>query len=245
MGMTIAERFLALASDQPAVKAGEIVDAKVDVAMSHENAGMVLHHFKTIGVSHVWDPEKNRDRFRSPHAGRVRAHRDHAQDDPGVCQSREHPQLLRHQRGHLPPGTARAWALASRRGAGRDRFAHDDARRVRMFRHGHRCDGNGLRLGDGQALAACPRNHPRRSAAASSNPSSAPRTLCSMLSACSAQTVRTTGQSNSWDRPIHEMTIASRMVLSNLSMEMGAKVAFVPPDEKTTQLRARTNGQTL
>ena len=32
---------------------------------------------------------------------------------------------------------------------------------------------------------------------------------------------------------IRNMSIASRMVLSNLSMEMGAKVAFVVPDEKT------------
>ena len=32
---------------------------------------------------------------------------------------------------------------------------------------------------------------------------------------------------------IKKMSIASRMVLSNLSMEMGAKVAFVYPDEKT------------
>lgn len=38
------------------------------------------------------------------------------------------------------------------------------------------------------------------------------------------------------------MSIGSRMVLSNLSMEMGAKVALVAPDEKTLHyVRSRTN----
>ena len=58
MPMTMAEKILARAAGRSQTVAGEIVDAAVNVAMSHENAGMVLHHFKTIGASRVWDPER-------------------------------------------------------------------------------------------------------------------------------------------------------------------------------------------
>ena len=58
MAMTMAEKILARSAGKDAVSAGEIIDANVDVAMSHENAGMVLHHFKTIGADRVWDPER-------------------------------------------------------------------------------------------------------------------------------------------------------------------------------------------
>jgi homoaconitase/3-isopropylmalate dehydratase large subunit len=41
---------------------------------------------------------------------------------------------------------------------------------------------------------------------------------------------------------ISDLTVASRMVISNQAMEMGAKVAIIPPDEKTTEyIRSRTD----
>jgi len=57
MGKTIAEKILSRASGTDA-RAGEIVDASVDRAMSHDNAALVSKVFRTIGVEHVWDPEK-------------------------------------------------------------------------------------------------------------------------------------------------------------------------------------------
>uniref|UniRef100_A0A7C4TAD3 3-isopropylmalate dehydratase large subunit n=1 Tax=candidate division WOR-3 bacterium TaxID=2052148 RepID=A0A7C4TAD3_UNCW3 len=56
--MTIAEKILAKASGRPRVVPNEIVMAKVDVAMSHENADVVLKSFLEIGVKKVWDPDK-------------------------------------------------------------------------------------------------------------------------------------------------------------------------------------------
>lgn len=58
MGMTLAEKILARASGKSVVKPDEIVIAKVDIAMSHENADVVRKSFAEIGVEKVWDPDK-------------------------------------------------------------------------------------------------------------------------------------------------------------------------------------------
>lgn len=58
MGMTLAEKILARASGRACVKPDEIVVAEVDLAMSHENADLVRKSFAEIGVPRVWDPSK-------------------------------------------------------------------------------------------------------------------------------------------------------------------------------------------
>lgn len=58
MGMTLAEKILARASGKSIVKPDEIVIAKVDIAMSHENADVARKSFAEIGVEKVWDPNK-------------------------------------------------------------------------------------------------------------------------------------------------------------------------------------------
>jgi 3-isopropylmalate/(R)-2-methylmalate dehydratase large subunit len=63
MGMTMVEKILARASAQVAVKAGDVVEPRVDLAMSHENAALVLNQFEEIykgtGLeARVWDPSK-------------------------------------------------------------------------------------------------------------------------------------------------------------------------------------------
>ena len=63
MGMTMVEKILAQASDQEAVRAGDVVEPKVDLAMSHENGALVLNQFleiyKDTGLeARVWDPSK-------------------------------------------------------------------------------------------------------------------------------------------------------------------------------------------
>ncbi|MGE5775783.1 MAG: 3-isopropylmalate dehydratase large subunit [Chloroflexota bacterium] len=61
--MTIVEKILARATGQSAVKAGGVVEPRVDLAMSHENAALVLNQFQEIykgtGLdANVWDPSK-------------------------------------------------------------------------------------------------------------------------------------------------------------------------------------------
>ncbi len=63
MGMTVVEKILARASGLPAVKAGDVLEPRVDLAMSHENAALVINQFLQIfeGTGRepkVWDPSK-------------------------------------------------------------------------------------------------------------------------------------------------------------------------------------------
>ena len=58
MGETISEKILARVSGKKSVSAGEIVNAYVDLAMSHDNTISVSKVFKEIGMKKVWDPNK-------------------------------------------------------------------------------------------------------------------------------------------------------------------------------------------
>jgi 3-isopropylmalate/(R)-2-methylmalate dehydratase large subunit len=63
MGMTVSEKILARAAGLPRVRAGDVVEPRVDLAMSHENAALVINQFLEIhaGTSitpRVWDPAK-------------------------------------------------------------------------------------------------------------------------------------------------------------------------------------------
>ena len=63
MGMTIVEKILARASGRPSVRVGDVLEPKVDLAMSHENGALVINQFQEIyngtGLEpKVWDPRK-------------------------------------------------------------------------------------------------------------------------------------------------------------------------------------------
>jgi 3-isopropylmalate/(R)-2-methylmalate dehydratase large subunit len=63
MSMTLVEKILAKATNQQSVKAGDVLEPKVDLAMSHENAALVINQFteiyKDTGIPlKVWDPTK-------------------------------------------------------------------------------------------------------------------------------------------------------------------------------------------
>lgn len=57
MGKTFAEKILSIASGQD-VKAGDIVVVEPDFCMSHENSSAVSRTFQTIGLKKVWNPDK-------------------------------------------------------------------------------------------------------------------------------------------------------------------------------------------
>jgi 3-isopropylmalate/(R)-2-methylmalate dehydratase large subunit len=63
MAMTIAEKILARASGRREAKAGDVLEPAVDLAMSHENAALVINQFQEIyqGTGRVpppWDPSR-------------------------------------------------------------------------------------------------------------------------------------------------------------------------------------------
>ncbi|HPD09124.1 MAG TPA: aconitase family protein, partial [Methanomassiliicoccales archaeon] len=55
--MTFAQKVLSHASGREAFP-GDIVSAKIDLAMSHENAALVLRAFNEMGAKGVWDAER-------------------------------------------------------------------------------------------------------------------------------------------------------------------------------------------
>jgi homoaconitate hydratase family protein len=56
--MTLVEKLLARASGRSEVKPDHLVVARVDLAMSHENADLVRKSFQELGVPRVWDPSR-------------------------------------------------------------------------------------------------------------------------------------------------------------------------------------------
>jgi len=63
MSMTAVEKILARASGLPSVTAGDVVEPRVDLAMSHENAALVINQFQEIyqgtGLQpRIWDPSR-------------------------------------------------------------------------------------------------------------------------------------------------------------------------------------------
>jgi 3-isopropylmalate/(R)-2-methylmalate dehydratase large subunit len=63
MGMTIVEKILAKSTAKRSVKPGDVLEPEVNVAMSHENAALVINQYNDIwkdtGLSpKVWDPSR-------------------------------------------------------------------------------------------------------------------------------------------------------------------------------------------
>jgi 3-isopropylmalate/(R)-2-methylmalate dehydratase large subunit len=63
MSMTVVEKILARASGAASVKAGDVVEPSVDLAMSHENAALVINQFVEIYRNtplepKLWDPAR-------------------------------------------------------------------------------------------------------------------------------------------------------------------------------------------
>jgi 3-isopropylmalate/(R)-2-methylmalate dehydratase large subunit len=63
MGMTVVEKILARATGRGEASAGEVVEPAVDLAMSHENAALVINQFLAVFAGtglepRVWDPSK-------------------------------------------------------------------------------------------------------------------------------------------------------------------------------------------
>lgn len=63
MSMTVVEKILARACGLPSVKVGDVVEPKVDLAMSHENAALVINQFNEIyqGTNltpKIWDASR-------------------------------------------------------------------------------------------------------------------------------------------------------------------------------------------
>ena len=155
MGMTVVQKILARASGRTAARWARCVEPKVDLAMSHENAALVVNQFLEIFQGSGREPQDlgsgpGRDHLRPPRAGRVVEDRHQPEERARVRRRPGHRALPRHPRRrgrHLPPGAAGERLRAARPGGGGHRLAHHHPRRARRLRVRHRRHRDGERLG--------------------------------------------------------------------------------------------------
>ena len=239
--MTIAEKILARASGRKKVMPNEIVMARVDKAMSHENADVVLRSFKDIGLEKVWDNERiiilfdhripaDSQRTAETHR-RLRKFVKEQQikyfydQKEGICH-----QILA-EFGHDLPG---------------DVLVGTDSHTTTHGAFGMFATGIGATemagvWATGELWLRVPESI-RLNITGKFRPFVSAKDLILHIigkieaDGANYQAVEFHGE------VISKLSMASRMVLSNLSMEMGAKVALIPPDHITTSyLEKRTN----
>jgi len=239
--MTLAEKILARAAGKKSVMPRQVVTAKIDVAMSHENADVVLRAFREIGVDKVWDPNRivilfdhripaESEKTAATHQ-RIRQfvneqHIKYFYDlNEGIC----HQILPEH--GHSRPGNV---------------MVGTDSHTTTHGAYGAFATGIGATemagvWATGELWFMVPETMKINVVGDFRRHVSAKDLILHIIGKISAsgadyRAVEFSGPS------ISEMSLASRMVLTNLSMEMGAKVAFVAPDAKTIEyVKSRTD----
>jgi len=243
MGMTLAEKILARASGCERVTPDQIVIARVDLAMSHENADLVRKSYLEIGLERVWDPSKIVIVFdhRVPAESEKTATTHKAVREFVAAQGIEHfydvgrggicHQVLPEQ-GHVRPGMV---------------LVGTDSHTTTHGAFGAFATGIGATemagvWAEGELWFKVPATL-RIEVEGEFRPWISAKDLIlhviGMLGAAGADY-----RAVEFDGPaIRRMTVASRMVLCNLAMEMGAKVAFTPVDEVLLDyLRPRVEG---
>ena len=229
--MTLAEKILARASGRERVWPDQIVVARVDLAMSHENADLVRKSFLEIGLARVWDPSRIVIVFdhRIPAESERTATTQKAVREFVAAQGIEHfydvgrggicHQVLP-ENGHVWPGmvlvgtdshtTTHGAFGAFATGIGATEMAGVWAEGALWFKV-----PSTLRIEvEGEFRQWV----------------SAKDLILYIIGKLGADGADY--RAVEFDGPaIRRMTVASRMVLANLAMEMGAKVAFTPVDE--------------
>ncbi|SPE42077.1 3-isopropylmalate dehydratase large subunit 1 [Candidatus Sulfopaludibacter sp. SbA3] len=243
MGMTLAEKILARASGCERVVPDQIVVAAVDLALSHENADLVRKSFLEIGVQRVWDPSKIVIVFdhRIPAESEKTATTHQAVREFVAAQGIRHfydvgrggicHQVLPEQ-GHVRPGMV---------------IVGTDSHTTTHGAFGAFATGIGATemagvWTEGSLWFKVPSTL-RVEVEGEFRPWISAKDLIlhliGMLGAAGADY-----RAVEFDGPaIRRMSVASRMVLANLAMEMGAKVASTPVDETLLEyLRPRVTG---
>jgi homoaconitate hydratase family protein len=242
MGMTLVEKILARASGRASVKPDQVVVANVDLAMSHENADLVRKSFLEIGREKVWDPSKIVIIFdhRIPAESEKTATTHKAVREFVAAQGIKHfydvgrggicHQVLA-ENGHIVPGMV---------------MVGTDSHTTTHGAFGAFATGIGATemagvWCEGQLWFKVPATIRIVVHGVFPEWVSAKDLILYLIGKLRADGADY--RAVEFDGPaIREMSIASRMVLANLSMEMGAKVAFTPVDEKLFEyLRPRTH----
>ncbi|MEM2559721.1 MAG: homoaconitase large subunit [Candidatus Bathyarchaeia archaeon] len=243
-GMTISEKILAHASGLDYVKPGDIVDAKVDMAMANDITGpLAIKMFKRIGLERVWDNQRivlvldhqvPADSIKSAELHKIMREFAREQNiellydvgDGGVC----HQIMV--ERGHVKPGdlivgadshTCTYGALgAFATGIGSTEMAAVFATGKIWLRVPQTIKINVI--GRFQEFVT---------------PKDLILHIIGKVGADGAiyRAIEFTGPS------IREMSVSGRLTLCNMAVEMGAKNGIVEPDEKTIKyVKNKTSG---
>ena len=238
--MTIAEKILAKASGKKAVRPREIVTAKIDVAMSHENADVVLRAFREIGVDRVWDPEAivllfdHRIPAESEKTAATHQRIRNFVREQGIKHFYDLKEGICHQilpeHGHSLPGQV---------------MVGTDSHTTTHGAFGTFATGIGATemagvWATGELWFMVPETMKVRVTGELGKFVSAKDLILCIIGKVGSDGADYKSVEFCGDT-IERMSIASRMVLTNLSMEMGAKNALVAPDDKTIRyLASRT-----
>ncbi|MGE5486539.1 MAG: 3-isopropylmalate dehydratase large subunit [bacterium] len=229
--MTRVEKILARASGRESVSPDEIVVAEIDVALSHENADLVRKSFQEIGVRRVWDPERiviildhrvpaESEKTAATHkairefvaAQGIRNFYDVGRG--GICH-----QVLA-ERGHIGPGMV---------------VVGTDSHTTTAGAFGAFATGIGATemagvWTEGRLWFKVPSTFRIEISGEFAPFVSAKDLILHIIGKLGADGADY--RAVEFDGPaVRAMSVASRMVLANLSMEMGAKVAFTPVDD--------------
>ncbi len=231
MAMTMAEKILARAGGCPAVRAGEFVLADLDLAMAHEGMRAVYPILKNAGVPKVWDPEKVVNLIDhwvpSPSVQAAENHKTirQAVEELGIRYAYGENAGICHQvvpeKGHVVPGdlivgtdshtvTYGAFGAAGT-GIGASEMAYVLATGTLWFRVPET-----IRI---EMTGDLPRGVMSKDVLLH---------IAGVYSVEAAQykAIEFAGPA------AQKMTLSSRMTMSNMSVELGAKFGFFEPDEK-------------
>lgn len=242
MSLTATQKILARASGRDVVESGEIVTVQPRWVMSHDNTAAIIGKFREVGVKRVWDPERvviildhvvpaSQASYANNHI-RIREFVKeqgitHFYDvNTGICH-----QVMAERGYDLPgevilgadshtttPGAFGAFAA----GVGRSEVAA-------IWATGKIW----LKVPEVDSMVV--------------EGEMPPGVYAKDLALHIIGKVRADGESyravEFSGETIQEMSISSRMVLTNMAAEMGAKNAYIPPDEKTLRyLEGRAKG---
>ncbi|HFE52392.1 MAG TPA: 3-isopropylmalate dehydratase large subunit [Bacteroidetes bacterium] len=233
MGKTFSEKVLGKKAGKE-VRAGEIVEIVPDFAMSHDNTAAISKTFEKIGVAQLYDP--------SLHVIIL----DHAAPAPNAKFAENHKQIREFVHKHGIPNffdinrgichqvmVEEGFALPGLVVVGSDSHSTTYGA-VGAFGTGIGRSEMAVIMATGRIWLRVPETMKIVVKGKPPEGVSAKDIMLKIIGdlgadAATYMAVEFTGET------IERMSLASRMVLSNMAVEMGAKVGYIPPDETTLE----------
>ncbi len=231
MGKTFAEKVLGKKAGKEVV-AGEIVEIVPDFAMSHDNTAAIAKTFEKIGVAQLYDP--------TLHVIIL----DHAAPAPNAKFAENHKEIREFVRKHGIPNffdinrgichqvmVEEGFALPGLVVVGSDSHSTTYGA-VGAFGTGIGRSEMAVIMATGRIWLRVPETMKIVVQGTPPEGISAKDIMLKIIGdlgadAATYMAVEFTGET------IQRMTLASRMVLANMAVEMGAKIGYVPPDDTT------------